>query len=143
MPSMSETQKVDIGDVGADILVRSDSPMSDPYPNFRPRKWVYVAGPYTRPDPVENTRAAILVGERLYAAGLYAVVPHVNLIQHLVAPKGVDHWYEHDLHALTKCDALLRMPGESTGADLEVEFARRRWIPIFDNEATLLAAMVP
>jgi hypothetical protein len=32
---------------------------------------------------------------------------------------------------LERCDAVLRIPGESTGADQDVEIARRRGLPIF------------
>jgi len=31
------------------------------------------------------------------------------------------------------CDAVLRIPGESRGADLECELARSRGIPVFDS----------
>jgi hypothetical protein len=48
-------------------------------------------------------------------------------------PMPPDYWYEWDLHALLKCDALLRMPGISVGADREVEFARAHGIPVFDD----------
>lgn len=32
---------------------------------------------------------------------------------------------------LEHCDAVLRLPGESTGADQDVAIARRRGIPVF------------
>jgi len=31
---------------------------------------------------------------------------------------------------LSKCDAIYRIPGESKGADLEVEYAKEHGIPI-------------
>jgi len=104
------------------------------------RPWCYVAGPYTAPDPVENTRTALLTGDRLYAAGLLPIVPHISLLSHLVAPHPADYWYEFDLHLLARCDMLLRLPGHSVGADREVEFAIERDIIVFRSENALLDA---
>jgi nucleoside 2-deoxyribosyltransferase len=106
---------------------------------MRKRLWVYLAGPYTKPDPVENTRNALLAADRLYAAGLFPVVPHLSLLSHLVAPHPPEYWYEFDMHLLDRCDALLRLPGESPGADREVDFAMGRVIPVFRSEDDLLA----
>ena len=104
------------------------------------RKLVYVAGPYAHPDPVENTHIAIQVGERLLACGFITpFVPHLTLIWHMVKPHGVDHWYDFDLAFLARCDALLRFPGESSGADKEIVFAKRRNIPVFRNEGACIA----
>jgi hypothetical protein len=38
---------------------------------------------------------------------------------------------------LTRCDAVLRIPGESRGADLECELARTLGIPVFTSVADL------
>jgi hypothetical protein len=37
----------------------------------------------------------------------------------------------------TKCDALLRLPGESIGADIEVAFARQIGQPVFYSVSEL------
>ena len=39
------------------------------------RKRIYVAGPYSHPDPVLNTRAAVLVGEELLCGWVHPVRP--------------------------------------------------------------------
>lgn len=87
-------------------------------------KYIYVAGPYTAGDPVENTHRAIIVGDELSAMGWAVYVPHTSLLWHLIRPHEVAFWYEHDIAWLLKCDALVRLPGVSTGADREVETAR-------------------
>lgn len=93
---------------------------------------VYVAGPYSTGDPVENTRRAIRFADYLLDAGRCApVVPHLTMFWHLVTPRPVDAWYAYDLAVLARCDALYRLAGQSTGADLEVEFARANGIPVF------------
>jgi len=42
-----------------------------------------------------------------------------------------------DFFWLSRCDALLRLPGDSNGADQEVVEAERLSMPIFWNERTL------
>ncbi|MFJ1793067.1 DUF4406 domain-containing protein [Kitasatospora griseola] len=34
---------------------------------------------------------------------------------------------------LTRCDAVLRLPGDSTGADQDVAIARRRGLPVYHH----------
>ena len=99
---------------------------------------VYVAGPYTRPDPVENSHLTIKAADELIADGVVTpVVPHLTLMWHLVSPKPLEFWYAYDLAMLARCDAVFRLPGESTGADREVEFAAGLSKPVFDDKAAL------
>lgn len=101
-----------------------------------PKPLVYVAGPYSHPDPVENTHKAIIAAERIEALGCAVVIPHLSLAWHLVSPAPLERWYERDLHVLERCDALVRLPGASSGADAEVEFARERGLPAFAGNVT-------
>lgn len=97
----------------------------------------YIAGPYSS-DPVANTRRAIEAGMALYATGLVVpLIPHLSLLLDLVCPMSVADWYAYDLHLLERCDAVLRLPGESTGADAEVVHALERGIPVFGERAAL------
>lgn len=96
---------------------------------------VYLAGPYTNPDPVANTSHAITVANYIEEMfGVAVVVPHLTLLSHLIIPRNIDHWYAYDLQILARCDALVRIPGASTGADNEVEFAKGRGIPVFFSD---------
>lgn len=100
---------------------------------------VYVAAPYTNPDPVWNTNKAIEVGLDLVETGKVAVIiPHLTLIAHLVRPATERYWYDLDLDQLAHCSALLRLPGASTGADKEVEVAHALGLPVFNDVADLL-----
>jgi hypothetical protein len=88
------------------------------------RPLLYIAGPYTATDPVVNTRAAILVGDIVYRETHWLpLVPHVSLLNHLVAPHEPEHWYDYDLHLLEHCQAIVRLPGESLGSDREESHA--------------------
>lgn len=107
--------------------------MSDVAMHDRPL--IYVAGPYTNPDPVRNTHDAVNWAERLIASGMCAaMVPHITLLWHAIAPHDdVEYWYAHDIAHLARCDALFRFPGASSGADREVAFANDRGIAVFDD----------
>lgn len=48
---------------------------------------VYVAGPYTKPDPRINTHNAIKAAAELMDAGYAPYVPHLNHLWHTVAPR--------------------------------------------------------
>jgi 4-hydroxy-3-methylbut-2-en-1-yl diphosphate synthase IspG/GcpE len=49
----------------------------------------------------------------------------------MIFPQGYDTWLTLDIEWLSVCDCLLRLPGESKGADIEVEYAREHMIPVF------------
>lgn len=84
---------------------------------------VYVAGPYTTPDPVINVRRACSVADELVRAGAAVVVPHLTMLWHLASPASIDEWYQRDLDVLEHCHALVRFHGPSPGADREWEHA--------------------
>lgn len=105
---------------------------------FLNRPLVYVAAPYTRPDPVENTHLLIAQVDQIAEEGIVTpIAPHLTLLWHLVRPRTIDFWYAYDLATVARCDALLRLPGDSTGADNEVNFAEERGIPVFRDKADL------
>lgn len=107
-------------------------------PDFAGRPLVYLAAPYSKGDQVENVRRAVLAAEALHHHfRVTTYVPHVSMLWHLVSPHGPEHWYAWDLALLRRCDALFRLEGESTGADAEVEYARRWGLPVFTCEDDL------
>ena len=84
---------------------------------------VYLAGPYTRPDPVANTNRIVHIADALLDAGFVPLVPHLTLLWHLVSPKPYETWMAYGRELLKRCDALLRVPGDSDGATQEAELA--------------------
>lgn len=92
---------------------------------------IYIAGPYTHPDPVLNTNLAIKAGLRVWDEGYgVPIIPHLSMLAHIVDPRPLEYWYRFDLALLARCDALWRLEGESVGADNEVEFALAHNIPV-------------
>jgi uncharacterized protein DUF4406 len=92
---------------------------------------IYVAGPYTKGDVAINVRNAIEAGNALLKAGHAPYIPHLTHFWHLVYPGPYEQWLALDLHWVRQCDALLRLPGESSGADGEVAEAKRLGLPVY------------
>lgn len=92
---------------------------------------VYVAGPYTKGDPCENTHNMIMAGNKLLDAGLIPFLPLLSHFWHTVTPRHYEDWMKIDFAFIPSCDVMLRLPGESSGADREEAEAKRLGIPIF------------
>jgi hypothetical protein len=92
---------------------------------------IYIAGPYTKGDVVQNVRMAILDGDYVARLGHVPFIPHLSHFWHMLVPHEYQFWLDQDMQWLQECDALLRLPGESAGADLEVEWAIAHGLPVF------------
>lgn len=109
---------------------------------------IYVAGPITNSDPHlmrANVEAAMKVGCELFKLGHEPFVPHTSYFQHIYAQAtGIyvptwEDWMRLDLVMLPIFEAVLRLPGTSKGADMEVLRANRLGIPVFHDVPSLLA----
>lgn len=108
------------------------------------RPLLYIAGPYQHPDPVQNTHETCRIATLIYERTEWVpLVPHLSLLWHLVMPQTAAWWYEYDLHLLARCDALLRLPGDSHGADMEVREADGIGIPVYTLEDILPEGFAP
>ena len=93
---------------------------------------VYVAGPLTTGDTLKNISAAISAGEILLNKGFAPFIPHLNIMWEICYPfHPTRDWLELDFQWLRVCHALLRLPGESPGADGEIDFCFDRGILVF------------
>ena len=92
---------------------------------------VYVAMPYTQGDPQANTDAAIDAAEEVARLGHTPYCPHLTHYWELRHHHEYQFWLDYDLKWLDLCDAILRLPGTSAGADAEVEYALVRKKPVF------------
>lgn len=109
---------------------------------------ILIAGPYrsgTGDDPVlldQNLRRLEEAAWPLFAAG------HVPMIGEWVAlpvlrsagagladPLAEQVLYPTAERLLERCDAVLRLPGASRGADQDVALARQRGLPVYDDLA--------
>lgn len=92
---------------------------------------VYIASPYTIGDPEINVRRQIDAAQELMNAGFAPYAPLLNHFHHLIYPR--QDWIEFDLLWLKICDCVLRLEGKSKGADIECDYARKNYNPVFFN----------
>lgn len=105
-------------------------------------KRVYIAGRYSGGDVARNVRVAMGVADRLIHLDFAPYVPHLCHFLHMMAPHEYEVWMAIGLAWLRQCDAVLRLPGESPGADREVEIAKILEIPVFYSVEELVEAMI-
>lgn len=114
-------------------------------PAVQRRMMILIAGPYrsgTGDDPnkmaanlqrLEQASWPIFEAGHIPMIGEWVALP----IWHTAGGQSVgDALYEHILHPtagrlIERCDAILRLPGESKGADNDVKLARERGIPVY------------
>jgi len=92
---------------------------------------IYIASPYTLGDVAQNVKRQIDTFNELRNLGYYPFAPLHSHFFHLVYPRGYEDWLEWDFVYLETCDCVLRLDGESSGADREVEHAKMLGIPVF------------
>lgn len=100
---------------------------------------VYIASPYTKGDVAVNVKRQIDCYEELMTLGYAPFAPLWSHFQHLVHPRPYEDWCEVDLVWVLACDVVLRLDGESKGADVEVEYAKEHNIPVFYSIKELFA----
>jgi hypothetical protein len=96
-------------------------------------KKIYIASPYRIGDVGQNVRAQMEVFDLLVTMGHVPFAPLLFHFQHIVFPLPEAVWLELDFEWVRACDAVLRLPGESRGADMEVEVAKVANIPVFTS----------
>lgn len=94
---------------------------------------VYVSGPYTKGNREENVYRAMKAADVIMNMGMAPFVPHYTHYQDEKFPRPYRDWLNLDFVWLKTCEALLRLPGESYGADKEVELSGMLQIPVFET----------
>lgn len=102
---------------------------------------IYVAGPYTKGDVALNVHHAIEMSDQLLKLGFAPFCPHLFHFWHMMFPHDYKEWLDLDNQFVGCCDALLRISGESSGADKEVELAGSLDIPVFYTIGKLVETM--
>jgi hypothetical protein len=116
------------------------------------RKRIYIAGPISKGRLAENVNRATAAFVELAQAGFAPLCPHWSVYAKSCEPVNADphsdvvkcygtaagndrmehaDWLGVDLPWVEVADAVLRLPGESRGADAEVAHARRVGVPVF------------
>ncbi len=113
------------------------------------RKRCYIAGPISKGNLGLNIQQARDAFMALARADLAPMAPqlHCYLDAHFgmallsINPGGLGHavWLQIDLPWVAVSDCVLRLPGESVGADMEVAEADRLGIPVFHSIEEVVA----
>lgn len=91
---------------------------------------VYIACPYTIGNVDQNVKRSIECTSHLIDNGHLPFNPLLAHFVHMQYPKDYKTWTDLDMEWMKICDVLLKLPGESKGADKEMELARKLNIPI-------------
>lgn len=94
-------------------------------------RYVYIAGPYSLGDQAQNVRNAVLAGSQLLDLGFAPFIPHLTHFWHMLTPRSYDTWMRLVTYWLKHCDALIRLPGDSSEADKEVRAANALELPVY------------
>lgn len=92
---------------------------------------VYLASPYTLGDVAVNVKRQIDIANVLMNKGFAPFVPLLSHFQHMIHPRPHKDWMKVDFEWLRACDCVLKLDGESVGADDEVEYAKLLNIPVY------------
>lgn len=99
---------------------------------------VYLAGPMTS-APYAGVTLAVQAAERLRKQGYIPVVPQLSALWAMIGTSATyEEWLAYDFALIDRCDCVLRLPGASSGADREVEYAKEHEIPVFYFESEFL-----
>ena len=108
------------------------------------KPWCYISGPYTKGDTGQNVNTAMSQWAWLkenYPDILF-VCPHWSHLQHMLTPLDYEEWIEYDLDLLSALmrsgpGCVIRLSGESEGADTECEYAKAMGIPVVKSSRQL------
>jgi len=101
---------------------------------------VYIASPYTEGDKMENVCRQIDAADEIRDAGHLPYAPLLFHFWHILIPHDYDYWTAMDLEWVRKAEVLVRLPGDSRGADAEVAEAQRLGISVYYSVESFLEA---
>ena len=92
---------------------------------------VYIASPYTQGDTAENVKRQLDAFAVLMDLGYAPFAPLIFHFQHITHPRPYDQWMALDMEWVKACDCILRLGGESPGADKEVALAEKLGMKVY------------
>lgn len=99
---------------------------------------VYIASPYTLGDAAINVKKSMMAFDLLMDLGFSPYCPLTTHFLHIHSPRPYQDWIDHDLEWIPTCDIMLRLPGESSGADGEEKLMISLSKPVFYDIIELL-----
>jgi len=90
------------------------------------RTVVYISCPMRLGNWTKNVRTAARVQCDLMRKGYSVINPIGSWLTDIVEPLDFETWINNDYGLIDVSDAIIRIPGESEGADLECDYAIRQ-----------------
>lgn len=90
---------------------------------------VFISGPITS-QALSCVRDSLPVYKFLLDNGAVPVGLQFAIIAEMVDPLSYEEWMDYAYGLIDHCDLLVRLPGESSGADREVDYASKRGLPV-------------
>ena len=94
---------------------------------------VYIASPYRLGLKEENVLRQVDMFHELMSRGFVPFAPLLNHYVDIHFPHDEMEWLQYDFEWLDMCDCVLRLDGESSGADAEVFRHNAQGKPVFYN----------
>jgi hypothetical protein len=92
---------------------------------------VYIASPYTNGDVAINVKRQLDCVDVLMDLDFVPYAPLYSHFQHMAHPRPYTDWINIDFEWVNACDCLLRLSGDSSGADNEIALANELKMPVF------------
>ena len=105
-------------------------------------KRVFISSPYTLGDTAENVRAQHDAFNALISLGHIPFAPLLSHYQQMVHPISWQEWIDWDLVWVAQCQLILRLHGESKGADIECARADELGIPVMRTRDQLVEHLI-
>ena len=81
---------------------------------------------------------AARVAKALWKAHFLPFLPHLNAVWEMCSghldDRGEEGWLDYDFQWLEACEAIVRIPGHSPGADREIIHAGKCGIPVIPHD---------
>lgn len=106
-------------------------------------KVVYISSPYTLGDVAKNVKVQMDAAHRIMDLGHCPIWPLASHFLHIDRARPVRDWMEVDIELVKRSDVVLRLPGESAGADEEVMEALKADVPVCYTWASLEEELQP
>ena len=103
---------------------------------------VFISSPYTLGDTAANVRRQHDAFRALMELGYAPFAPLLSHYQQIIHPVTYEAWLEWDFTWLRQCDVVLRLPGESKGADAECALAEEEGIPVITTRKQLVHYLI-